>query len=148
MTSTLLTLRRTSCDAYETIKANGLLSRMRWQVYSQLYRHGPQTARELGDALASPGMTMTSYHKRCSELERLGVARTIGKRKCGITGFVSMVWDVTDELPDPSKLKRRSWKASAEEYRAELVKLLNYFDANDCVREASYLRRRLEDLDE
>jgi len=39
--------RDTSIEAYRTIKANGLLSKRRLQVYEYLFNHGPATAKEI-----------------------------------------------------------------------------------------------------
>jgi DNA-binding MarR family transcriptional regulator len=91
-----VTVRRTSAESFEAIRASGRLSRMRWRVYSFLYEHGPLTGHELDDRMAVPGETMTSYHKRLSELERAGLVETIGERRCTVTGMTSLVWSTTD----------------------------------------------------
>ena len=95
-------IRNTSAMAYHAIKANGLLSRMRWLVYDCLYQHGPLTGNEVNERLKSPGQVAPSYHKRLSELETLGVVRTIGVRACSVTGRECEEWDVTSNLPTGS----------------------------------------------
>lgn len=92
-------IRQTSVRAYNEIKRSGALSRMRWRVYRTVYHHGPLTAHELDERLAQHGETKTSYHKRLSELLRVGVCRVVGERPCNITGRIAMLWDVTDKLP-------------------------------------------------
>lgn len=87
-------MRQTSIQAYQQIEAHGLLSRVRWVVYSHLFRHGPLTGSELNSQLGG-----VSFHKRLSELERLGVVYTMGKRNCDVTGMECEQWDVTAGLP-------------------------------------------------
>lgn len=92
-------IRNTSAMAYHAIKANGLLSRMRWLVYDCLYHNGPLTGNEVNERLKSPRQVAPSYHKRLSELETLGVVRTVGVRTCTVTGRECEAWDVTSNLP-------------------------------------------------
>lgn len=96
-------MRQTSILAYEAIKSSGKLSDMRWRVYDFLYRNGPLTGRELDAAMASPGETRTSYHKRLGELERMGLACIVTERNCHVTGHLAIEWDVTDKM-EPSPL--------------------------------------------
>lgn len=90
-------VRQTSIQAYEQIEASGLLSRVRWLVYAHLFRHGPLTGSELNNQMGGRG-----YHKRLSELERLRVARTVGRKNCAVTGRECEAWDVTANLPTGS----------------------------------------------
>ncbi len=102
-------VRDTSLATYRAIQQQGLLSRMRWVVYNTLFSHGPLTSRELDHRLSAGGKSedRPSYHKRLSELERLGVIRTVGKRPCGITGRTVYAWDVTSQLPVQQAVKVR-----------------------------------------
>ena len=87
-------MRQTSLEAFQAIKSEGLLSGMRLRVYELLYHRGPLTGREVNSFLEG-----VSYHKRLSELERVGVAGLVGRRKCSITGRLAVEWDVTDAMP-------------------------------------------------
>ena len=90
-------IRQTSIQAYRQIEASGLLSRVRWMVYSHLFHHGPLTGSELNSQMGGVG-----YHKRLSELEQLDVAATVGRRACSVTGMECELWDVTANLPTGS----------------------------------------------
>ena len=90
-------MRQTSILAYEAIKSSGKLSDMRWRVYDFLYRNGPLTGRELDAKMASPNETRTSYHKRLTELERMGLVCIVTERNCHVTGHLAIEWDVTDK---------------------------------------------------
>lgn len=87
--------RRTSIDAYNTIKSNGLLSKRKWEVYTCLYEHGPLTQREATDLLKAEGSSITP---RFAELERLGVIAGVGQ-KISSTGMTVDLYDVTDRIP-------------------------------------------------
>ena len=65
-------MRQTSIDCYNKIKANGLLSKSRLQVYEALYK---------------------------TELREQGVIYEKGEKKCNITGRNVIEWDLTDNLP-------------------------------------------------
>jgi len=114
--------RQTSIAAYNQIKADGTLSKMRWIVYDCLFRHGPLTSREVDNGLG-PGEDRPSYHKRLSELERMGVVTTVGRKVCSVTGKECELWDVT-ALATPIPLdaaskspSRKDRQAAAEELR-------------------------------
>lgn len=95
-------MRETSEYAYLQIKEEGLLSKMRLQVYEYLYFNGPATGTEINlDMRGIEGRD--NYHKRLSELRDLGVVKEVGKRKCRVTGRQAIEWDVTNELPEKSK---------------------------------------------
>jgi hypothetical protein len=100
-------MRQTSILAYEAVKASGKLSDMRWRVYDFLYKYGPLTGRELDAKMASPNETRTSYHKRLSELERMGLAYIVAERICSITGHQAIEWDVTGAM-ESGTLDRKS----------------------------------------
>lgn len=90
--------RKTSIDAYNKIKNNGLLGRLQFSVYSKLYESGPLTANELRTAYNHDGNSGV-YTTRLSELERRGCVYVVERRKCKITGNMALSWDVTDGLP-------------------------------------------------
>lgn len=105
-------MRKTSVDVYRQVKAEGLLSKRRWQVYDILYRAGPLTAGETAHHL---GVPLNGASPRFSELKARGVIKETDKpRLCSITGRRVLAWETTDELPhlparkesDKQKIKR------------------------------------------
>jgi len=110
-------VRQTSIQAYQQIEANGLLSRVRWLVYAHLFHHGPLTGSELNSQMSG-----VSYHKRLSELERLGVVQTCGRRRCTITDMECEQWDVTANLPVGS-ISTANTKPTRAEFGQALAEL-------------------------
>jgi hypothetical protein len=103
-------MRQTSIDVYHQIEAEGLLSRLRWEVYKVIFHNGPLTCRELGVILyGGKNKYMSSVSPRFAELLEAGVIEDRGTRKCEVTGRTSIIWDVTDKLPKksvkPEKIK-------------------------------------------
>lgn len=94
-------MRQTSIAVFHEIQESGALSRMRWLTYECLYAHGPLTGSEVDERLKGLTGGRDNYHKRLSELERLGVAIRGQTRPCRITGRECEEWDVTDQLPKP-----------------------------------------------
>jgi hypothetical protein len=90
-------VRKTSIEVYHKIKAEGLLSKMRFAVYEELFLRGPMTGKELDKALGTD-----SAHKRLSELKALGVVEDSEPRtrSCEVSGENVVEWDVTGRLPD------------------------------------------------
>ena len=114
-----MTTRRTSIEAYEKIKANGLLSKRRFETYTALFRHGPATTSELIEAIRAdnPGrdVPMTrNLHRRLGELVERGVAYEVRERKCRITNHTVIEYDVTDGLPVQPKKKKSELEVSRE----------------------------------
>ena len=88
--------RQTSIDCFNKIKEEGLLSKMRFQVYSALLSMGkPSTTREVYETMDVIKQEATRF----TELRNLGVIYEVQNRKCSITGRTSIEWDVTDRLP-------------------------------------------------
>ena len=105
--------RLTSIGTYNDIKANGLLSKRRWEVYDVLYNMGPMTANEMVRYFQGvyPDRNSSGWNGRFSELERLGVVTNIGTRIDEISGHECILWDVTDKLPTkPEKKPKRPSK--------------------------------------
>jgi hypothetical protein len=92
-------VRKTSIEVFKQIEAEGLLSKLRFDVYSALFEFGPCTALELYDRCFSKTSRDHSITPRFSELERLGVIQPLKERSCNVSGRNVMVWDVTDRLP-------------------------------------------------
>ena len=102
--------RQTSLEAYERIKREGLLSKMRLAVYGCLYEHGPLTASEVDERLVEPGKRPHAS-KRLTELEALGVAVRVEVRACRVTGNRAQAWDVNADLPSTPE-ERAGWAAN------------------------------------
>ena len=95
-------IRRTSKQSYQRIVEGGLLSTQRMKVYVCLWEAGePMTGTEINTTLRGK-----SYHKRLSELQRLGVIEEVGTRYCRVTGHECVVWDVTGNLPEDAVTSR------------------------------------------
>jgi hypothetical protein len=102
-----MTTRQTSINCYNQIKAKGLLSKQRFEVYSALVRIGkPSTTREVYATMNVPKQEATRF----TELRNLGVIYEVRNRKCSITGKTAIEWDLTDKLPikleQPSNTKK------------------------------------------
>lgn len=91
--------RKTSIEAYNKIKENGLLSKRRFQVYEYLYKNGPCIARQIHKDLAVFGTNVSGYMGRLSELRDAGVVAEVGKVVDKETGHKVLLWDVTKNLP-------------------------------------------------
>jgi len=95
--------RQTSIDCYNQIKAEGLLSNLRFRVYEWLYDNGPATAQEITTGLAKGSQDHGSFSTRLSELRNQGVVRECGIVISKTTGRKVIEWDVTDNLPKDIK---------------------------------------------
>ena len=114
-------MRTTSSEAYEAVHKSGLINRTRLRVYDTIYNaDGPMSQSEVEQAIAltTGSKRVTSYHKRFSELERLGVIAPAGERTCRVTGRNVMTWDVTSNAPTPPA-KKESWRTMYERARRE-----------------------------
>ena len=105
--------RQTSIDCYNEIKADGLLSKMRFHVYESIFLYPKQTAGELSEVLNSIGIKIRhgSVNGRLTELRDLGVIYEKDVRPCKVTGRNVIEWDLTDRLPvnikNPNKTKKQ-----------------------------------------
>ena len=101
-------VRETSLVTYNQIKAKNLLSQRRMEVYSALFKYGPCTANELfRDWKVSTTITQQNIHPRLGELRDLGVVTEVKQRKCGVTGRMAIVWEITNRLPRKLKKKEK-----------------------------------------
>lgn len=99
--------RETSRLAWEAVKEQGMLKNLHKIIYWGLCNGGPMTANELRHYLDSKGMANLTnnsgvYGTRLSELKRMNAVHESGKRKCNISGFTCLVWEITGELPSKS----------------------------------------------
>lgn len=122
-------VRETSYAAYCEIRDKGLLSERRFQVYEQLYLHGPCTTNELfhRSTLKLPSNSNVNISARLGELRDMGVVTEIRQRPCSITGMLVIEWGVTDKLPQkfkPTKKNTVRWlKNRVAELEAENAEL-------------------------
>ena len=107
-------VRQTSIDCYNQIKAEGLLSKRRLQVYEILLENGALTGTEV--AILFKQKFQSSNHSegirnRLTELLDRGVIYEKGIVTCKTTNRKVSLWDLTDNLPKeiapkPSKQQR------------------------------------------
>lgn len=120
-------IRNTSREAYEKIKANGLLSERRMQVYDVLYVHGPLTQNEtwkLVQEKYNPEISKQSINPRFAEMELRTVVEVVGSKCCSVTKQKCLLWDVTPNLPaDPGTAVKKGRKENTEEMQAKIDKL-------------------------
>ena len=88
------TIRQTSIDCYHEIKANGLLSKRRLEVYEALLKHAPCTSSE---AIINTGWSLHAVSSRFTELRNMGCIIERGTKTCSISGMTRIVWDISDE---------------------------------------------------
>lgn len=119
-------VRQTSIDAYNTIKANGLLKKRKWQIYSVLYDIGPATGgevfKEMKERYSTTIPTNSNTTTRLGELRDNGTVMELGNRVCSVSNQAVTLWDVTDGLP--KKLGKKKTKDQIiKELQAEIVEL-------------------------
>lgn len=90
-------IRKTSIETYHQIEAEGLLSKMRFEVYAALFDHGPASSGEL--AIHIEGTSRNNVATRMTELRNAGVVEEVGEKVCTVTGRNVITWDVTGNLP-------------------------------------------------
>lgn len=91
-------MRQTSIETYHQIKAEGLLSDLRFAVYDVLYLHGPLSTGEIWSEFM-PTFQRQSITPRIAELVDRCVVVKVGERDCRTTGRNVCIWDVTSSLP-------------------------------------------------
>jgi len=119
--------RQTSIDCYNQIKEEGLLSNMRFRVYSALLAMGkPSTTREVYETMNVIKQEATRF----TELRKLGVIYEVQNRKCNITGRTSIEWDLTDRLPVNIKKSNRTKKHKIDDALNSLRELYKNKDTS------------------
>ena len=91
-------MRQTSIDCYNAIKAEGLLSKRRFETYEAMVKIAPCTASEVQKSINYFNGGRDCM-KRISELNKLGVIYDKRTRTCNVTGRNVVEWDLTDRLP-------------------------------------------------
>ena len=106
------TIRATSIEAYEDIKASGVLSQRLFETYEAVYRHPRSTRNELYAILQHHNAEGT-YGRALSMLVNAGV---IGvpldsatgkdfKRPCNVSGSNCIVYEVLPNVPSKDELR-------------------------------------------
>lgn len=141
-------MRATSLEAFNAIKERELLSAKRFEVYELLYHHGPLTAHEVV-ALGrkqNPLANQTSWNARLSELESLGVVRTVGEKLNPVSNVSNLLWDVTDKLPTkfvrPETMAQKVKRLEADNIR--LTAALYDIKCYGCIPDSVTARKALE----
>lgn len=97
-------IRQTSIDCYHQIKAEGLLTKRRLEVYEAIYNSAPCTSAEAMRGRINSTNVLSQSRARFTELRELGVIYEKGEKKCSVTGRKAILWDLTDKLPIKTKL--------------------------------------------
>ena len=119
--------RQTSIDCYNQIKSEGLLSNMRFRVYSALLSMGkPSTTREVYSTMNVIKQEATRF----TELRKLGVIYEVQNRTCTVTGRTSKEWDLTDRLPVNIKKSNRTKKHKIDDALNSLRELYKNKDTS------------------
>jgi predicted transcriptional regulator len=127
--------RRTSIETYHAIKEEGLLSKLRFQVYDIIYKNQPITISEIIRRASREVTNTGSFTGRISELERMGVIESAYEGDCPITGRNVNFWVTTNELP--KKLEKEKTKT---EIIKELIEDRDYWKS-ECLK----VRKELEE---
>lgn len=157
--------RQTSTEAFDAIRASGILGERTWQTYATLFKHGPMTQAECWQKITLAGsVQQRSVTPRFAQLIRKGFIRYLVdldfkplKRKCAVSGKLCMVWDVTDAAVPVAEAKQavtrlqraaehiRRLERRVDELIAErdsvLIKLARWGRPPNAVRQARALER-------
>ena len=106
--------RQTSIDCYRQIKAEGLLTKRRLEVYEAIYNSAPCTSSEAMRGRLNSTNVLSQSRARFTELRELGVIYEKGVRKCNVTGRNVIEWDLTDRLPIKTKPRPKQKKDRTE----------------------------------
>ena len=142
-------MSQTGLAAYNYLRDNDVLSRLRWVVYDCLFHHGPMTRNELDAHLRGSSAINPSYSRRLVELERMGMAKRTHVRACGYTGHLCDAWEVTNRIEPlvPKKSTTKGEKiAACYALFEEMEEQLHRIEQGD--RLACWMRRRLERIKE
>ena len=118
-------IRDTSIEVYHQVKAEGLLSKRRFEVYECLFHHGPMTQSEtlIKLNINNGNVNQHSITPRFAELKDLGVIKETRKRPCKITNRTVYEWDVTSNLPKTDNIVRKSKKEKINEILDDIIEL-------------------------
>ena len=121
--------RQTSIECYNEIRANGLLSKRRFEVYEALLSSAPCTSSEaIRNAKTTFGVFGVS--SRFTELRDLGVIYEVRTRECTVTGRNVIEWDLTDRLPVNVKKSNKTKKNKIDDALNSLRELYKNKDTS------------------
>lgn len=126
-----MSVRQTSIDCYNQIKAQGLLSKKRMEVYEVLFRYGNQTGSQIAlnhrELFGNASTISETIRNRVTELLYLGVVEEVAVIQCPITKTKRNViqWGLTDNLP-----KKYEKLPTTKEKIAELRSLVSKLEEN------------------
>lgn len=134
-------VRQTSRDAYEAVKASGVLSERLFETYEAVYLHPRSTRNELYRLLRHHNAEGT-YGRALSLLMRAGVVRVPVdsvtqedvSRICSVSGSKCLVYEVAPVAPSKDELKA-ALSVGKRPDRATLAKAVE--ELRDWVRWAS-----------
>lgn len=138
-------MRETSQLAYQQIKAEGLLTRARLEVYEAVCHHEPCTSGEAFASVSHDRHPLSQSRARFTELRDRGVIREVAVRPCQVSGRRCIVWAVTGDLPVEPENEAPS-KPTKEEMRValrEVVELMRaqHHSPSDALRRLLYWMR-------
>ena len=109
-----MSIRQSSINCYNQIKAEGLLSKLRLRTLNAMLYSAPCTAQELQDYIDKNKIQVKHSWKLLSQLRDLKVIYEKNERKCKITGRNVIEWDLTDNLPINVKVNANTKKQRVE----------------------------------
>lgn len=108
--------RKTSNDVYFEIMNNGLLSKMREEVYECLFNYGPMTGAEVSVLVKKKGGVSETVRNRLTELREMDAVDELGTTLCPITGRKVILWVTSGRKPRPLARKKTK-RSKVEEIR-------------------------------
>jgi hypothetical protein len=136
--------RQTSINCYNQIRAEGLLTKRRLQVYEAIFRNAPCTSAEAMKGLLNGNNVLSQSRARFTELRELDVIYEKGEKKCSVTGRTVIEWDLTDRLPKDktiTKITKKDRINIALNALRELYKNKNTAIDNDWKTVASHISK-------
>ena len=124
-------IRQTSIDCYNQIKAGGLLSKRRLQVYEILLENGSLTGTQVSILFKQKHFSSNhseGIRNRITELFDRGVVYEKSIVECKHSNRKVTLWDLTDNLPKEVKLR----KTKKDRVNEALESLRELYQNKDC----------------
>lgn len=105
-----------SRETFDQIKAEGILSAMRQEVYEALWTHEHKrdiglTHNEVSHHVAEANDFRPDYRNntvaRLCELEQMGAVARVGEITCPLSGFTATTWRTLNQMPHALPKKER-----------------------------------------
>lgn len=120
-------VRDTSIEVFHRIRAEGLLSERRLEVYSALFEYGPCSANELFRKMrGSVRVSQANIQPRLNELVAMGCAVELQTRPCRVTGNRVIEYDVTSKMP--KKLEKKAFDLKTALMIGPMNQMINRLD--------------------